>query len=206
MLGNPVDGMKRPASNNNEGSTPALGDAQVRRLLEAAAPDTLRGVRDRAILATLLYPAFAVKSCVSCACVTYSAGRASCIFASRASATKFGLFPFARWRCGLSVSTWKAAKHDGRMIHENLDSPLLRPVVNNRTGTLDQHLDLGSIYRNTVMKYAKLTGIAAEAVGMDANVRTRRDGALWPNSGRPDTSRHPRHSPQKPSTCMCRSL
>ena len=55
VLGNPVDGVKRPASNNNEGSTPALGDAQVRRLLEAPAPDTLKGVRDRAILATLLY-------------------------------------------------------------------------------------------------------------------------------------------------------
>ena len=55
MLGNPVDGVKRPATNNNEGSTPALGDAQARRLLEAPAPDTLKGVRDRAILATLLY-------------------------------------------------------------------------------------------------------------------------------------------------------
>ena len=54
-LGNPVDGVKRPAANSNEGSTPALGDAQARRLLEAPAPDTLKGVRDRAILATLLY-------------------------------------------------------------------------------------------------------------------------------------------------------
>ena len=44
-----------PAANDNEGSTPALGDAQARRLLEAPAPDTLKGVRDRAILATLLY-------------------------------------------------------------------------------------------------------------------------------------------------------
>jgi integrase/recombinase XerD len=42
-------------ANNNEGSTPSLGDAQARRLLEAPAPDTLKGVRDRAILATLLY-------------------------------------------------------------------------------------------------------------------------------------------------------
>jgi hypothetical protein len=33
--GNPVDGVKRPAANNNEGSTPALGDAQARRLLVA---------------------------------------------------------------------------------------------------------------------------------------------------------------------------
>lgn len=39
-------------------------------------------------------------------------------------------------------------------------------VSGNRTGTLDKHLDPGSIYRNIVMKYAKLTGIAAEAVGV----------------------------------------
>jgi integrase/recombinase XerD len=55
VLGNPVDGVKRPMSNSNEGGTPALGDAQARRLLEAPAPNTLKGVRDRAILATLLY-------------------------------------------------------------------------------------------------------------------------------------------------------
>ena len=53
--GNPVDVVKRPMANNNEGSTPALGDAQARRLLEAPPPDTLKGVRDRVIIATLLY-------------------------------------------------------------------------------------------------------------------------------------------------------
>jgi integrase len=50
-----VDGVTRPAANGNEGSTPALGDARARRLLEAPSPDTLKGVGDRAILATLLY-------------------------------------------------------------------------------------------------------------------------------------------------------
>src|SRR5215472_19057909 len=55
VAGNPVDGVKRPMANGNEGSTPALGDAQARRLLEAPSADTLKGVRDRAILATLLY-------------------------------------------------------------------------------------------------------------------------------------------------------
>jgi integrase/recombinase XerD len=38
-----------------EGSIPALGTVQARKLLEAPAADTLKGVRDRAILATLLY-------------------------------------------------------------------------------------------------------------------------------------------------------
>src|SRR5262245_51460557 len=50
-------GRRREASvsNGNEGSTPALGEAQARRLLTAQPADTLKGVRDRAILATLLY-------------------------------------------------------------------------------------------------------------------------------------------------------
>jgi hypothetical protein len=47
--GNPVDGVKRPMSNNNEGSTPAFGDAKARKLLDAPTTDTLKGVRDRAI-------------------------------------------------------------------------------------------------------------------------------------------------------------
>src|SRR6476660_1537536 len=55
VTGNPVDGVKRPMANGNEGSTPALGDAQARKLLEAPPAGTLKGVRDRAILATLLY-------------------------------------------------------------------------------------------------------------------------------------------------------
>jgi integrase/recombinase XerD len=55
VAGNPVDGVKRPTANGNEGSTPALGDAQARKLLDAPPDDTLKGVRDRAILATLLY-------------------------------------------------------------------------------------------------------------------------------------------------------
>jgi integrase/recombinase XerD len=55
VAGNPVDGVKRPMANGNEGSTPALGAVQARKLLEAPAADTLKGVRDRAILATLLY-------------------------------------------------------------------------------------------------------------------------------------------------------
>lgn len=46
VLGNPVNGVRRPASNNKEGSTPALGDAQARRLLGAPASNTLKGVRD----------------------------------------------------------------------------------------------------------------------------------------------------------------
>ena len=52
---NPLKGVRRPSVESYEGKTPALGDHQARALLEAPATDTLKGKRDRAILATLLY-------------------------------------------------------------------------------------------------------------------------------------------------------
>lgn len=55
VLMNPVDGVQRPKEGSNEGKTPALGDSQARRLLDAPAPDTLKGKRDRAILSLLLF-------------------------------------------------------------------------------------------------------------------------------------------------------
>jgi integrase/recombinase XerD len=39
-------------------------------------------------------------------------------------------------------------------------------VKNNRTGTLDRHLDPGSIYRNIVSKYGRETGIDVEVNGL----------------------------------------
>lgn len=54
---NPVKGVKRPPVESYEGKTPALGDHQARQLLDAPDAGTLKGKRDRAILATLLYHA-----------------------------------------------------------------------------------------------------------------------------------------------------
>ena len=54
---NPVKGVKRPAVEGYEGKTPALGDHQARALLDAPEGVSVKGKRDRAILATLLYHA-----------------------------------------------------------------------------------------------------------------------------------------------------
>ncbi len=53
--GNPVHGVKRPRIESNEGKTPALGDQQAKALLDAPDVATLKGLRDRAVLAVLLY-------------------------------------------------------------------------------------------------------------------------------------------------------
>lgn len=55
VAGNPVDGVNGPMTNGNEGSTPALSDAQARRLLEKPHENTQKGNRDQAVLATLLH-------------------------------------------------------------------------------------------------------------------------------------------------------
>lgn len=55
VMSNPVKGVKRPKMRSNEGKTPAIGDHQARSLLNAPDTTTVQGLRDRAILSTLLY-------------------------------------------------------------------------------------------------------------------------------------------------------
>lgn len=52
---NPVRGVKRPRSETGEGKTPAIADGQARTLFDAPSPNTLKGKRDRAILAVLFF-------------------------------------------------------------------------------------------------------------------------------------------------------
>ncbi|HBO6052692.1 tyrosine-type recombinase/integrase [Pseudomonas aeruginosa] len=52
---NPVTGIKRPRLESYEGKTPALDGAQAKRLLDMPQESSLKGLRDRALLAVLLY-------------------------------------------------------------------------------------------------------------------------------------------------------
>src|SRR5271167_5010909 len=54
---NPVKGVKRPRVESGEGKTPALGDHQARKLLDAPDEETVKSKRDRAVLSTLLFHA-----------------------------------------------------------------------------------------------------------------------------------------------------
>ena len=54
---NVVQGVERPKINSTEGTTQAISALQARDLLEAPDPKTLKGKRDRAILATFLFHA-----------------------------------------------------------------------------------------------------------------------------------------------------
>ena len=52
-----MKGVERPKTESGEGKTPALGDHQARKLLDAPQADTIKSKRDRAILSTLLFHA-----------------------------------------------------------------------------------------------------------------------------------------------------
>jgi integrase/recombinase XerD len=166
VLGNPVDGVKRPMANNNEGSTPALGDAQVRRLLEAPAPDTLKGVRDRAILATLLYHGVRREELCLLRLRDLHSREGVMHFRVKRKRDKIRFVPVRPLVQRLIVEYLAMAKHGGGLDIPDPDGALFRPVKNNRTGTLDKHLDPGSIYQNIICKYARASGINAEVIGL----------------------------------------
>lgn len=161
VVGNPVDGVKRPMANGNEGSTPALGDAQARRLLEAPPPDTLKGVRDRAILATLLYHGIRREELCLLRVRDMQSRQGVMHFRIKGKRDKIRFVPVHVLAQRLIEEYLAAAKHGG-----GLDGALFRPVKNNRTGTLDKHLEPGSVYRNIVQKYGRATGIDAEVIGL----------------------------------------
>ena len=166
VAGNPVDGVKRPLSNGNEGSTPALGDEQARRLLEAPAPDTLKGVRDRAILATLLYHGIRREELCKLRIGDIQTRQGVMHFRIEGKGEKIRFVPVhpTAQRLIAEYLEMVRAKHGGGEC--GAEAPLFRPVKNNRTGTLDKHLDAGSIYRNIVRKYGLQTGIHAEVNGL----------------------------------------
>jgi site-specific recombinase XerC len=52
---NPVKGVKRPKVDSYEGKTPAIADKEARQLMNLTNDKNLKGLRYRALLATLLY-------------------------------------------------------------------------------------------------------------------------------------------------------
>jgi len=160
-LGNPVDGVKRPMANGNEGSTPALGDRQARRLLEAPPADTLKGVRDRAILAALLYHGLRREELCSLRVKDLHSRQGVMHFRIHGKRAKIRFIPVHAGAQRMIEDYLALAGH-----RADLEGALFRPVKNNRTGELDRHLDPASVYRNIVLKYGLETGISGEVSGL----------------------------------------
>jgi len=161
VAGNPVDGVKRPMANNNEGSTPALGDAQARKLLDAPPGDTLKGVRDRAILATLLYHGIRREELCGLRIKDMQSRQGVLHFRVKGKRGKVRFVPVQVLAQRLIEEYLALAGHAA-----DIAGPVFRPVTNNRTGDLDRPLDPASVYQNVVRKYGLETGISAEVNGL----------------------------------------
>jgi len=157
---NPVNGVKRPAANNNEGLTPALGDAQARALLAAPPDDTRKGKRDRAILATLLYHGLRREEL--CKLRVRDVQQRDGVMHLRIDGKggKLRFVPVALQALRLVREYIEEAGH-----REDLDGPLFRPVKNNSTGTLSKPLNPASVYRNIIQHYGRQVGITVDVHG-----------------------------------------
>lgn len=161
VAGNPVDGVKRPKAQGNEGSTPTLSYEQVRVLLEAPPENTLKGIRDKAILATLLYHGIRREELCKLKVKDIQSREGIKQFEIEGKGGKTRYIPLHPLALRLIENYVLLAGHEN-----DLSGPLFRPVRNNRTGTLERPLDANSIYRNIVKKYGSETGLNGVVKGL----------------------------------------
>lgn len=162
---NPVEGVERPADEGDNNAAPVLTQAEARRLLDAPARNTLKGRRDRAILAVLLYQGLTreelcglgvgdlrIRDGILHMRITGNRGRVRSV----------AVHSEARDR----IADYLAEAGHGK----DEAAALFRPVANNRGGgRLDRALDPASIYRNVVRHYATRSGLAEEVKGLRAH-------------------------------------
>jgi integrase/recombinase XerD len=150
VLHNPVLGVTRPRSMNREGVTPALGDHQAMALLEAPSEKTLKGKRDRAILATLLYHAIRREELCALKVGDIQQREGVTHLRIEGKGEKVRYLPASPAALRLIAEYLKAAGHGG-----DLHGPLFRPVKNNATKTLVKPLSATAVYQDIVRRYAK---------------------------------------------------
>lgn len=158
---NPVSDVTRPNEGADEGHTPALSDAQARALLEAPAEHTLKGKRDRAILATLLYHGIRREELTKLRVRDVHQRQGVVHFRIQGKGGKTRFVPAAARALRLIQGYLEAAGH-----LEDRDGALFRPIRNNVTGETAKHLHPDSILKSIVKPYAKQVGIDADVDGV----------------------------------------
>ena len=155
---NPVDGVKRPGEGANEGKTPALSDAQAKRLLQAPPADTLKGRRDRAILAVLLFHALRRAELCALRVADYTLRRGVPTLSVHGKGARIRYLPVHPFAATLIEEYFESVGH-----RNDTDGPLFRPVRNPR-GTLTRPLTGSAVYANIVKHYAVAAGIDPSSI------------------------------------------
>jgi integrase/recombinase XerD len=172
VLHNPVNGVKRPKEGANEGKTPAISDGQAKQLTQAPAEETLKGKRDRAILAVLLYHALRRAELCALSMKDYAERRGIKHLRVHGKGGKIRYVPAHPKAVQLLEDYLDAVGHRGEA-----DGALFRPM-RQRAGLEGRALTAGSVYRNVVMHYAKRLGISIELFGPHSLRATAATNAL----------------------------
>ena len=150
---NPVRGVQRPKEGSNEGKTPAISDDQVRALLTAPPADTLKGKRDRAILATFLFHG------LRCAELAALSTRDLQERRGVKHLQVHGKGDRVRYVPAHPAALQRISEYVEAAGHGQDTGPLFRPVKNPSGGTTEKPLTQSGIYRNIVQHYAAQAGI-----------------------------------------------
>lgn len=175
---NPVKGVKRPKVDTYEGKTPALGDAQARHLLEAPPADTLKGKRDRAILSVLLFHALRREELTHLLVKDFNHERRGVPHLRvHGKGGKLRYIPTHSNTLRLVSEYLEMAGHGA-----DKDSPLFRPIRNQRAGHTATALTPSGVYSEVVVRYMKQLGITGENMGPHALRATAATCALEHNA------------------------
>lgn len=175
VQGNPVDGVKRPKVASQEGSTPAIGDHQARALLAAPDTSTLQGLRDRAILATLLYHGLRRAELCALHLVDLQDRRGVRHLRVLGKGSKVRYVPLHPAAAGDIAAYLETAGHD-----DDKAAPLFQPVSNNARGT-GRSITPDGVYK-VLAKYAGMVGIDISGFGPHALRATAITNALEHNA------------------------
>lgn len=168
--GNPVHGVKRPKVETNEGKTPALADHQAKALLEAPDPTSLKGQRDRAILAVLLYHGLRREETAQLMVSDIQERRGIQHLQIHGKGGKLRYVPLHPVAAERLHTYLEASGHH----QEHANAPLFRPLRGPKTGS---GISAEGIYA-LVGQYAKAAGIAVAGLGVHGLRATAATNAL----------------------------
>ena len=169
---NPVKGVARPKVDSYEGKTPAISDAQVRALLSAPEGQTLKAVRDRAILSILFYHALRREELCRLRIKDVHERRGVKHLRIYGKGEKLRNVPLHPASLDRITEYLEAAGHGALP-----SAPLFKPVRNNRRGTTDTALTADGVYQ--ILKfYGKRIGVSVDRFGPHSARATAATNAL----------------------------
>jgi integrase/recombinase XerD len=156
---NPADGVKRPNTGSNEGKSPSLSDERAKLLLNAPPAETLKGIRDRAILSALLFHGLRRAELCSLAVGDIEERRGVLHFRVEGKGGKTRFIPVH------PHTIQQVREYLAQAGHETESgSALFRPVKNPGSSVLDKALTGNAVYKDVVQKYARAVGIEARSI------------------------------------------